>query len=146
MTKLTLCSSFAALSVAICLSVSLPVMAQERLHLADKYLWVGSDGVRAVRVGGKFHSRELMVAKLSLDLVVGTVPDSRSPTRERVVTLGDILVSLDLNGNGFVGSWTVAGPRSLITAYVAGLSKSNDDRSVFYDFGFTELTPSFSTD
>jgi hypothetical protein len=146
MTTSTLSSRTTVLGAVMFLFASLAVAAQERLYLADKYIWGPPDGVRAVRISGKFNSRELMVAKLKLDLVVGTVPDARSPTRERVLTLGDILVSMDLNANGYVGSWTIAGPRSVVTAYVSSLSRTNDDRSVFYDFGVTDLVPSFSTD
>lgn len=139
----------ALIQIATLLLVALPLQAaapQERLFLADKFIWSGEGGVRAVRIFGKFNSRELMVENLALDHEVGRLSDLRNSSALRVWTLGDILVSMELNANGFVGSWTVAGPRPLIDAYAARLTKANETRTIFYDFGLSELSPYFSAD
>jgi len=47
----------------------------------------------------------------------------------------DILVSIDLNGNGWVASWRIAGPRRVIDAYLARVVALAKDRSVIYDYG-----------
>ena len=120
--------------------------SQERLFLSDRYIWTGAEGMRAVRITGKFQSAQAMVELLKLDAEVGRLADRRSPNQEKVWTLRAILVSIDFNANGNVATWTVAGPRRLITAYVHTLSEKNDDRSLFYDFGARDLEPYFSTD
>ncbi len=137
------------IQIATLLMAVLPLQAaapQERLFLADKFIWTGEGGIRAVRIFGKFNSRELMVENLALDHEVGRLPDLRNSSTVRVWTLADILVSMELNANGFVGSWTVAGPRPLIDAYAASLAKAYETRTIFYDFGLFELSTYFSTD
>jgi len=47
----------------------------------------------------------------------------------------DILVSIDLNGNGWVASWRIAGPRRIIDAYLARVIALAKDHSVIYDYG-----------
>ena len=134
------------ISAAFALSTAAFAAQPETIHLADKFLWLDSGKLCATRVFGKFNSLELMVENLRLDHVVGTVPAPRSPTGTEAVPLERILVSLDVNGNGHVAAWVVAGPCSFISTYVESLSRSNDDRSVFYDFGSKDLAPQFSAD
>ena len=48
--------------------------------------------------------------------------------------LSDILVTLDLDGNGFVAVWKIAGARRVVDAHLKHVRELAADRRVIYDF------------
>lgn len=98
--------------------------------VADKYYWPGPEGNLGLKITGKFISLEKEAATFDLLQEIGQF-------RGRQWKLADILVAVDLNANGNVATWQVSGPRPLITEYLDRLRKQYEDRSLFYDFGFT---------
>jgi len=69
---------------------------------------------------------------LRLDAPVATI-------NGRLWVLGDILVALSVNGNGFVAVWTVAGPKDVIEAYLAEFRSIVRTKHPIYDFGIRSL-------
>lgn len=100
--------------------------------VADQLYWWEPEGNLGAGIVGKFNSREQMEEELSLTKKIGTFR-----SKERV--LGDILVSIDLNANGDVASWTVSGPKPLVSEYLNTLETGYKDKSLFYDFGYSYI-------
>jgi hypothetical protein len=101
----------------------------DTLFVSDRYL--GKE-VAGAEITAKFDSPDARTAMLRLDALVATIKGRRW-------VLGDILVTLSVNGNGFVAVWTVAGPKDVIEAYVADFRAIVRDRHPIYDFGIRSL-------
>jgi hypothetical protein len=121
-------------------------LGQSRILLSDEYLWTGEEGTRVVRISGKFQSEEAMTETLNLTARIGRFSDRVWPHEERDWRLKDVLLSMDLNGNGNVASWIVAGPTPLITDYVDTLAARLADRTIFYDFNVQDRDWYFPAD
>lgn len=124
-------SRFAFAALVLALSAS-PVVAQMRgdtLFVSDRYLGKSTAGAELT---AKFDSSSARTAMLRLDAPVATVNGRRW-------VLGDILVTLSLNGNGVVAVWTVAGPRDVIAAYLSDFRAIVRTRHPIYDFGIRSL-------
>ncbi len=100
--------------------------------MADQLYWQGAEGNLAIQIEAKFDSREEMTEMLALDRHVGEWQGA-------TWVLAEILVSVDLNGNGDVAGWVVSGPKPLIQGYVQGLRNLYAQSKVFYDFWAGEI-------
>ena len=122
-----------ALSALLMYAFTGSASAQSRrgdtLFVSDRYL-IGATAGAAITA--KFDSSRARTAMLRLDAPVATVSGKRW-------VLGDILVTLGVNGNGYVAVWTVAGPRNVIDAYLTRLRTLARKRHPIYDFGINEL-------
>jgi hypothetical protein len=116
-----------------------PHVSKEPVLIADGFYWAGSEGNLGVRITGKFHSEELLIATFDLAAEIGEFKSKKYPFRPTPWTLRDILVLADFNGSGSVATWQVSGPRPLIEAYLASMKRRYEDRSLFYDFGYSEV-------
>lgn len=114
--------------------------ASAQLLLAGGYFWPGEEGTNVVRLMGTFVSEEVLISSLRLDSEIGEFLVRPQSADEKVWTLRDVLVSVDLNVGGSSAVWVVAGPRPLIADYVERLNKAFADRSLFIDFGTRELS------
>lgn len=103
--------------------VSASEPAEEAFVLADRYVYVGDEGGEGVELVAKFKTREALIAHFDLKREIGALGG-------KPWALRDVLIDLDLNANGEVASWTVAGPKPLIDAYVEATKASPD----IYDF------------
>jgi len=112
--------------------------------VADAYYWSGPEGNLGIEITGKFQSEEGLKNILSLSSEIGLFKDRRYPSKERNWTLRDVLISVDLNANGSVATWRVSGPRPLLASYLDRLKRLYEDKSMFYDFGysFVDFKPS----
>ena len=114
------------------LSVSGAARARgDTLFVADRYLVTAAVGAR---ITAKFEddSSAARTAMLRLDTPIATI-------NGKPWVLGDVLVSLGVNGNGVDATWTVAGPRNVIEGYLATLRTIARDRHPIYDFGVQSL-------
>jgi len=109
-----------------------PVLVADQL-----YYWEDDAQNLGVAITGKFNSRKKMAETLDLLQIVGLF-------QGRAWALADILVTVDLNGNGDVASWEISGPKPLLMSYVKALKVKHEDGSLFYDFGhsFINFKPS----
>jgi hypothetical protein len=105
--------------------------------IADQYYWAGPEGNLGIEIVGKFQSEEQLFDTLNLQKMIGTFKAKKHPFNSTNWRLRDILVALDLNGNGNVAKWRVSGPKPLLMDYLEGLKQRYEDKSVFYDFGWT---------
>lgn len=102
----------------------------DTLFVSDNYL---VDSTTAgIELVAKFDSATARTAMLRLDAPVVTIGGKRW-------VLGDILVTLDINGRGYVAIWTVAGPAKVIDAYVADFRALVRNRHPIYDFGIRKM-------
>jgi len=114
--------------------VSTLATAQNRrdtLFVADRYLVTAPVGAR---ITAKFEddSAAARAAMLRLDTPIATIKGRRW-------VLGDVLVSLSIDGNGIDAVWTVAGPQEVIDAYLLALRARAGSRHPIYDFGVRSL-------
>jgi len=110
-----------------------PAIAQIRgdtLFVSDRYLGVSTAGAE---ITAKFDSPGARTAMLRLDAPIATI-------NGRSWVLGDILVTLSVNGNGYVAVWTIAGPKTVIEAYLAAFRQIVRGRHPIYDSGVRALT------
>jgi len=98
----------------------------DTLHVSDRFF--SDSTTTGVIILMKFNTAAQRAGMLRLDAVVDTA--ARRPW-----LLSDLLVSMDLNGNGYVATVRLAGPRAVIDRYVARIEAIANDRSVIYDFG-----------
>jgi len=114
-----------ALVAVTCIAASLPaqvpIASQDTISVSDRF-FVDSTTTGA-RILAKFRTAEARASMLALDGLVTTIEGRRW-------MIGDILVQLDLNGNGFVAVWTVAGPRRVIETHLARVRESARKRRV----------------
>jgi len=127
-----------------CLCCSLTVHAQTKTSentgpvlVADSYYWTGPEGNVGIEIVGKFQSEDLLFDTLNLQRIIGTFKAKRHPFNSTNWILRDVLVTLDLNGTGNVAKWRVCGPRPLLLDYLEDLKQRAEERSVFYDFGWS---------
>lgn len=122
------------LSVVLVIVMARSGLAQsprgDTLLVSDRYL-VSTPAAGAALVA-KFDSAAARTAMLRLDAPVTTFNGKRW-------LLGDILVTLDVNGNGYVATWTIAGPKEVIDAYLADFRLVVRSRHPIYDFGIRRL-------
>lgn len=102
--------------------------------VADRLYWFGSDGEgnQAYQICAKFYSQSQLADALRLDTTVGEYVD-------RLWTLADILVQVDLNANGNVATWMVSGPVPLILVYIDDLQQLYENNELMYDFSAREI-------
>jgi hypothetical protein len=120
---------FATLLVAF---VAGPAAAQARddtLFVSDRYIIGPAAGAELT---AKFDSSGSRTAMLRLDAPVATVTG-------KPWVLGDILVTLSVNGNGSVAVWSVAGPTDVIAAYLAAFREIVRASHPICDFGIRSL-------
>jgi hypothetical protein len=136
----------AALIAAVFLALSTSHAQQSRmsnnenvLTVADQYYWSGPEGNLGIEVLGKFRSEEKLTDTLNLLKEIGTFNAKKQPFNPTSWKLRDVLISMDLNANGNVVRWHVSGPKPLLLSYLENLKKQNEDKSVFYDFGYAFL-------
>ena len=110
--------------IAASLPAQAPQAALDTIAVSTRF--IADSTTIGARIVAKFRTSEARISVLALDGVVATI-EGRSWTVE------DILVQLDLNGNGFVAIWTVAGPRRVIDAHLAHVLELARDRRVIYD-------------
>ncbi len=84
----------------------------------------------AFTFGAKFSTQEGMLKYINL-----TQPITGSDGK--TLKLADILVELDLNGNGDVASWLVSGPAPTVSTYKALMDAAARDEDVIYDYSVT---------
>jgi hypothetical protein len=101
----------------------------DTIFVSDRYLTAGATGAELI---AKFDTAAARTSMLRLDAPVATI-------NGRAWVLGDILVSLDLNGNGYVARWMVAGPRNVVEEYLARFRTITRQRSPIYDSGIHAL-------
>ena len=105
-----------AASVAI-LCVAALSLASDELEtmmpevVADEYYWAGPEGNVGLAITGKFTSLEAMAQILDLTAKVGRFRDRTSSFKTKDWVLRDVLISVNLNANGFVATWRVCGPK-----------------------------------
>ncbi|HNW91984.1 MAG TPA: hypothetical protein PKM88_03630 [bacterium] len=104
---------------------------REQLLVADRLYYAGADGNAAMVITAKFVSARERGEVINLRTAVGRFGN-------QVWVLGDILVNVDCNANGAVATWTVSGPRPLLTAYGDKL-KSMQQRRVMYELSWHEV-------
>jgi hypothetical protein len=100
--------------------------------VADRLYYGGPEGNAAYAIFGKFHTRSQMTAYLRLDARVGKFSG-------RSWALSEILVSMDLNANGYVAQWVVSGPKPLIETYLTSLRKIHESGNMMYDFSVVPM-------
>jgi len=123
---------FFAAILLVCASGSANAQTTRRgdtIFVSDRYLSAATTGAEII---AKFESAAARTSMLRLDSPVATV-------NGKEWTLGDILVSLDLNGNGYVAHWVIAGPRSVVDAYLSRFRNITSKRSPIYDSGVHAL-------
>ena len=101
----------------------------DTLFVSDRY--IGKE-VAGAEITAKFDASDARTTMLRLDAPVATINGRRW-------VLGDILVALSVNGNGFVAVWTVAGRKDVIEAYLAEFRSIVRTRHPIYDFGIRSL-------
>jgi hypothetical protein len=122
--------------LALSLATAAPVAAQasptrrDTVFVSDRFF--ADSTTTGARIVAKFESAEARAALLGLQGVVTTA-------NGRQWVLGDILVHLDLVGNGYVATWSVAGPRSVVEAHLARVRELTRDRKPIYDHGIYTL-------
>jgi hypothetical protein len=116
----------------VCAEAPEAVGDEEIEIVADQLYWWEPEGNLGAGISAKFNSRKQMEETLSLTGKIGSF-------KSKQWVLGDILVSMDLNANGDVAYWTVSGPKPLVSEYLKELEAAYKDRSLFYDFGYSEI-------
>jgi hypothetical protein len=101
----------------------------DTIFVSDRYLTAATTGAEII---AKFDSVAARTSMLRLDAPVATI-------NGKAWVLGDILVSVDLNGNGYVARWTIAGPRPVVDEYLARFRTVTRQRSPIYDSGIHAL-------
>lgn len=122
---------FAALLTSLVTASANAQARGDTLFVSDRYL---ANPAVGAEITAKFESDSsaARTAMLRLDAPVATIDGRRW-------VLGDLLVTLSVNGNGYVALWTVAGPKNVIEAYLAGLRALSRKRHPIYDFGVRSL-------
>ena len=118
--------------LAVVLAPALEAQVHRRgdtIFVADRFL---GDSAVAYSLFAKFHTASARAGELRLDM---PLPEP-SP---RVQTLGDVVVNISLDGNGFVAVWIVAGPRQVVDPYIARMRLRMADRAVIYDSSVLKL-------
>ncbi|HEY9847158.1 MAG TPA: peptidoglycan-binding domain-containing protein [Candidatus Caenarcaniphilales bacterium] len=105
---------------------------QKPAVVADRLYWPGSKGNLGLSITGKFNSTEKMVETFDLGKLVGIFNGKQWK-------LSDILVSIDFNASGSAANWKVSGPKPIVERYLASLKSGYQDKSLLYDFGFSEV-------
>src|SRR3989344_1474071 len=100
--------------------VIVPEPTSKAIYLSDKYYFGAGEPIIAVQIYGKFYSRALLAQYLSMDRSVGEY-------KGKIISLFDILYSMETAGSGNVATWKVAGPQSLIKNYLNMLQTKADD-------------------
>ena len=101
----------------------------DTLVVSDRYLGKSTAGAE---ITAKFDSPGARTAMLRLDAPVGTI-------NGKLWVLADILVTLNINGNGYVAVWTVAGPKEVVATYLAAFRQIVRNRHPVYDYGLRSL-------
>jgi len=114
--------------------------------ISDQYYCTGAEGNLGIEIDGKFESEAALITTLALSTEIGLFKDRHYPFNIKTWTLRDILVSVDFNGGGSVAKWQVSGSKPLLLSYLDGLKKKNEDKSLFYDFGYRYINFTPSTD
>ena len=128
--KLVIVSFSILISLSTVYAQAPEIVEDENIEIvADQLYWWESEGNLGVSISAKFNSHEQMYESLSLTKKIGTF-------KSEEWVLGDILVSVDLNANGAVASWSVSGPEPLISEYLKDLEAGYKDRSLFYVFQY----------
>jgi hypothetical protein len=116
------------LVAATCIATSLPAQvpnpAPDTIWVSDRFFFDST--TTGARILAKFRTADARTSLLALDGPVTTIDGRRW-------TIGDILVRLDLNGNGFVAMWTVAGPRRVVETHLARVRELAENRRIIYD-------------
>jgi hypothetical protein len=107
--------------------------------VADQYYWTGPEGNLGIEFVGKFQTEEKLIDTLNLVREIGTFKAKKYPFNPSRWNLRDVLISTDLNASGNVATWRVSGPKPLLLSYLEELKKGCEDKTVFYDFGYTIL-------
>ena len=102
----------------------------ETLFVADRF--ISDTTTMGARITAKFDSVSALARELDLTASVATYAG-------RTWRLRDILVITDFNGNGYVATWMVAGPRDVIEAHLARITTLTRDRRPIYDYGIKRL-------
>jgi hypothetical protein len=114
------------------------IMQSEEPHIvADQYYWSGSEGNVGISFTGKFQSLEKMAKTFNLLQEIGEFKTSAVSAQTMSWKLHHILISIDLNANGNVAKWQVSGPKPLLFQYLEKMKRDFENRSLFYDFGYT---------
>lgn len=122
---------FSILSICLVARVgSAQTQRSDTLFVSSNY--IVDTATAGVELIATFDSAAARTAMLRLDAPVATLGGKRW-------VLGDILVSLDINGAGYVAKWTVAGPAGVIGAYVAAFRALVRSRHPIYDYGVRKL-------
>ena len=122
---------FTALLTSLVTASGAAQVRGDTLFVSDRYLVTPAVGGE---ITAKFEddSSAARTAMLRLDAPIATIDG-------RLWVLGDLLVTLSVNGNGYVAVWTVAGPKNVIEAYLAALRALSQRRHPIYDFGVRSL-------
>lgn len=128
---------------------TLPLREEWLVRVARRLYYSGPEGNSAYCVSWKFNSFEDMVQNLWLGAPIGRfhseeclagkcVDPGCAATEWR---LGDILVSMYLNANGYCPSIIVSGPKPLVDAYVGRLSAEEETGRdlMWYDFSCSPI-------
>lgn len=100
--------------------------------VADHKYWGGDEGNAARRLFAKFDDGTKMGDVLNLNQPIMDFSGLRW-------VLGDIVICIDLNGNGHAALWDVSGPKPVIETYLAWMNDlSQNSASGIYDYG-TEI-------
>ena len=113
------------LVVASAVDAQRPMLPSDTLRVSAKY-FSDTSTIGAV-ITAKFRTSPQRAAVFRLDAPIDS-------TGGRVWLLEDVLVSLDIDGGGFIAIWRVAGPRRVIEAHLARVLELAKDRSVIYDY------------
>jgi len=108
------------------------VASKEPVAVADRFYWSGAKGNLGLSLVGKFSSPEKMMETFYLSKPIAIF-------NGKLWKLNDILVSTDFNANGNVVNWKVSGPRPVLERYLASLKASYQNKSLLYDFAFSEV-------
>ena len=101
----------------------------DTIYVADRFLGASAT---AYHLFAKFHTAADRAREMRLDKII-----SGEGARSR--TFGDIVVSANFDGNGYLASWIVAGPRRIVERYVQQVRQRMGDRRIIYDSSIRRL-------
>lgn len=108
------------------------VLTPEPTAVAERFYWSGAKGNLGLSLVGKFTASEKILDTFNLSRVIGVFDGKQW-------TLKDVLVSVDFNVTGNAVNWKVSGPRPVLERYLASLKAGYQDRSLLYEFSFSEV-------
>jgi hypothetical protein len=115
----------AVLSFATSLQAQNAKPPVDTFYVADRF-FADKTTTGAVIVA-KFQTAKQRADLLRFETTVDSAAD-------RVWRFDDILISLDLDGNGWVAIWRVAGPKPVVEKHLARVRELARGRSVIYDY------------